>query len=48
MIGCVHTKSKKMSQILKVDISTTTTKMAKPLLNFVSNDVGNTKKQQQH
>jgi hypothetical protein len=47
MIRCVRTKSEKKEPNSKVDISTTTTKIAKPLLNFVSNDVGNTKKQQQ-
>jgi uncharacterized protein (UPF0212 family) len=45
-MGCARTKVKN-EQTSKTGISTTTKKIAKPLLNFVANDVGNTKKQQQ-
>jgi hypothetical protein len=40
-------KNKKNEQTSKTGISTTTKKIAKTLLSFVANDVGNTKKQQQ-
>jgi hypothetical protein len=43
-MGCAR---KKNEQTLKVNISTTTKKIAKPLQIFVTNDVRNTKKQQQ-
>jgi hypothetical protein len=45
IMSCAHTKKEKDKQNSETRISTMTKKIAKPLRNFVNNDVGNTKKQ---